>query len=412
MKKIMVIIIIAGILLGSVFYIVQTRTDKEKEVRGYQVTKSNYQEIVSGIGYVVYDKEIVVRSEVGGMMKQMTKSVSDRANKDEVLFYVDDKEAKDQYDRLEAKVQLAQANLDDYKSNYSQTYKQAIGQRDLYDEEKEKTELEIQQLSRTVDKTKKLVEAGISPQNDLDTLLDKESVLEQSLETIEAKKQASSLPVYADSGLKVALANAKQEVLQQESELAKYTTLSPVDGLVIESYVEDGELIQPGQDIMKIASDKKKYILVDIDEKYTMQLHKNDPVKIIDSSDTNHSVEGKIEELSPVVDLETGTIQVKIQILDKLDLFIKNMSVQVDFTMVDFNNVTVVPGQYLLAEEELYVLLQDESGKVVKKKVNAYNQNMPNVYITEGLTPDDVLLNPQEVSEGERVQVISGEADR
>ena len=369
------------------------------------MSESKYEEIISAIGYVEYDKEMTIRSEVGGIIKSMVYEESDRVNKGDVILTIDDTDARLIYDSLQLSVTLTEARLKDYKVNYNNAYSNVANQQDVYNQEKEALMVALRQLDDDINQTTTLVKKGVKSQTELDKLLDQKDSLKESLKTISVRQEASVLPSYTDEELNAAINAAKNNLLQQEKTLKKYTLTVPLSGIVLNSYVKEGELIKPNQDVIKVASDERKFVVVEIDEQYLNNIKIGDKAYLTSNQSSHEKVLGEVVKIAPIVKLETGTIEIKIEILDHKELFLQNMTVRVDLPAISFEKAIIIPGDYIVEDNGLFVFMKNDSDLVVRKEIEVYNKNLPKVYVLSGLNLGDIILNPYNLSEGDKVQV-------
>jgi multidrug efflux pump subunit AcrA (membrane-fusion protein) len=404
-KKIFIIIGIVVLGLGGV-YGMTLANNSSNEVLGMVVEEMAYEEIISAIGYVDYETEVIIKSEVGGVIQNIEKDVSDYVEINDELLYIDDSAGQLTYEDLENTLALSEARLSDYIITYNNTYTSTLNQDKVYDQEIVATKLSISQLDEEISKMTVLVETGINAESDLESLLNQQAILNESLESIYVKQDAVVLPPYAVNELETAILIAKTNLEQQTIELEKYKVTASLKGLIIDRYVEEGELIQSGQELFKIASDNQKYVVVDIDEKYFNSLKIGDEVNLMMPQDLSNEMKGTIAEFSPQIDIETGTIEVKVEILEQKEAFIQNMSVRVDFSAVSFDEAIVIPDEYLVSNDGTSVYMINNENVVVEKEISVYNQNLPNVYVIEGLEKGDVILMPEDLKVGEEVEVV------
>jgi HlyD family secretion protein len=400
MKKRIIVFLLIIISIGAAAYFIKAKNDAPILAEGITVEEGKYEEVISGIGYVEYEKEVVVRSEVGGKILTMPKTVSDRVEENELLMSIDDQDARLLYDDLAIAVELSKARLSDYKSAYYTSSSNVTKQEDIIVSEIEGLNLSLAQLENDIVNKTLLVNEGIVPQEELSILLENKDTLLQSIETLKVRQSAITKPSYTDKELSTAIEVAEKNRLQQEEALNKYQVISPIKGLIIESYAKEGELIQIGQDIMKIAADDKKYVIVDIDEKYLGDLKAGNEASLVLEQYPQEVIKGVINKTAPLINKETGTIEVKVEVLDKKDYFLQNMTVRVDFSTVSFDNAILIPGSYLVDEEELKVFILNQDQIVEERKVMVYNQNVASVYVTSGLNQGDIVLNPKDLEAG------------
>lgn len=94
--------------------------------------------------------------------------------------------------------------------------------------------------------------------------------------------------------------------------------------------------------------------------------------------------------------------------MEAKDRFLKNMTVRVDLEAVTFEDALILSGDYLSGDQEPVVLMENE-GRVVERKVEVYNRNLAYVMITEGLSVGDYVLNPEGLVAGMEVILEVGE---
>jgi multidrug efflux pump subunit AcrA (membrane-fusion protein) len=168
--------------------------------------------------------------------------------------------------------------------------------------------------------------------------------------------------------------------------------------LVVEVTNSQGEYAQMGQTLLKVVSDKKKFVEVDVDEKYYTTINKGNQVRLI-TEDASSSVKGIVSFIAPSVNQENGTVSITVEIIESLDMFIENMTVQVDFVTTSIDDAIVISGQYLENDQELYVYTYLGNGQVEKRAVEVFNQNSSQIYITKGLEGNEELVLPEEVED-------------
>ncbi|MCF8020451.1 MAG: efflux RND transporter periplasmic adaptor subunit [Vallitaleaceae bacterium] len=371
-------------------------------VNTYTVLEGPYEEVVSAIGYVDYEKEVIVSTQVGGIIREVAHDAGDRVDREALLITIDDNEARSIYEDLQTSLRLAQARLNDYQSIYGNNRNNTALQKDVLVKESANLELSMSQLMDRIEETKILVDEGISPRSELEDLIEQQAQLAQSMKTTEARQKAIANPSYSASELAASVDAAKDSLQRQEEDLEKYIIESPIAGVLLESYVKEGELVGPGQNIMKIASDTRKFVVVAMDERYLSNITLDQEATLVTDQ---YRVKGRIEEIAPAINRETGTVDIKVEILENLEAFLQNMTLRVDLATVTFDNALVIPGQYLVEEDGLKVYVQNEDKQAIAIDVEVYNKNLPTVYVTSGLEKGMTILDPEGLEEGMTVEL-------
>ncbi|MDF1617453.1 efflux RND transporter periplasmic adaptor subunit [Petrocella sp. FN5] len=402
MKKKTIIASVVVLLILVSAYSLWANNNRPPVARTYTVLEGPYEEVVSALGYVDYEKEVIVSTQVGGIIREVAKKAGERVEIENRLISIDDNDAKNVYDNLQTSLKLAQARLADYQSGYGNNRNSVALQREVLGKERAGIELSMAQLMDQINQTEILVDEGISPRLELDKLLEQQALLDQSMKTVEARQRALADPSYTASELAASIEAAKDSIRRQEEDLEKYNIKAPISGIILETYVKEGELVGPGQNIMKIASDSRKFVVVALDERYLSSISVDQEALLV--SDQLRA-KGRIHEIAPSINRETGTVDIKVEILDNLEAFLQNMTIRVDLATVTFENALTIPGNYLVENGGLGVYIQNEAKQVEAVDIEVYNKNLPTVYVTNGLKKGMMILEPEGLEEGMAVEL-------
>ncbi|MFD1199295.1 efflux RND transporter periplasmic adaptor subunit [Brucella gallinifaecis] len=137
-------------------------------------------------------------------------------------------------------------------------------------------------------------------------------LLEQGFTTRSQFDQAQQVLRTAESMLE----NAQSQLGNARDELS-YTQLhAPVSGVVTARNIETGQVVQAAQTAFSIAEDGPRDAIFDVQETLVNHARIGMDVTLALLSDDTVQAEGKIREISPVVDARTGTVRVKVGIAD------------------------------------------------------------------------------------------------
>ncbi|MCO6389338.1 efflux RND transporter periplasmic adaptor subunit [Aliihoeflea sp. 40Bstr573] len=96
--------------------------------------------------------------------------------------------------------------------------------------------------------------------------------------------------------------------------LANTTLSSPVDGLITARHAEAGEVVQPAQPVFTVAEDGIRDAVFDVYEAGLLTLDEDTGIELRVMFNGEHGFAGHVREISPSIDLRTGTILVKVAI--------------------------------------------------------------------------------------------------
>lgn len=106
-----------------------------------------------------------------------------------------------------------------------------------------------------------------------------------------------------------ALENARDEL--------SYTELRATSaGIVTSRDIEVGQVVQAAQPVFSLAQDGGRDVVLDVQETLVSHGPPGTRVTLTLFSDPSVKAEGRVREVSPVVDARTGTVRVKVEIVD------------------------------------------------------------------------------------------------
>lgn len=403
-KKITIIVGGVGILMLSIIFLLNN--NKSVDAIGYEIVNTAYKDVISSVGIVEYDKQIQIKAEVSGTLLEVYKDVGDKILTGEQVAKIDNSEALITYEEIKINSALSKARYEDYMNSYYKNEESISDQKSLQVNEIASINLEQSQLNMKIVETKILVDEGILPLNDLSDLNEQMSMIKLKIESANTKLKSLRSPVLAVQEFKTSINAAFESIAKQELELNKYLINAPISGIIVEQLVEAGTFIQAGEVILEIASDSEKYAVVEIDEKYISKVSLGKEVQILIEAYPDEIVKGIVEIISPEVDKDSGTIRLKVRIIEKKELFLKNMAVKIEFVSEVYNNAIVIPGEYLINGENSSVFIKDDNGIAIKKEIVIYNKNASNIMVLEGLSAGDLIINPNNLEEGIKVKVV------
>jgi HlyD family secretion protein len=185
---------------------------------------------------------------------------------------------------------LAQKNVIRAKSN------NILSQIKIHEEEKKN-------LIREKKRLESLVKDNAATQKQLDDINGKLNVLEL---TIESVKQQNSIIL---SELEV----LKSELKQIDNQISKCKIINPVSGTVIERFIEQNEIVNPGYPIYKITNLREMELKVYIDGSQLAGIKVGDTVTVaIDTGKkVTQEINGTVSWISSEVEFTPKTIQTK-----------------------------------------------------------------------------------------------------
>lgn len=233
--------------------------------------------------------EVIVSSEAAGKILELSVEEGQQLQESQRVGYIDSTQLYLQKMSLLRNVQGVRA------------------QRPNIDTQTAAIEEQIQTLQRERTRTENLIKANAANRKQLDDINSQIDVLQKQLSAQTSSLQKSSANISAQSSA------MDIQVAQLEDRLEKCKIVSPITGVVLNKYVEQGELANMGTPLFKIADINNMYLRAYVTNDQLAGLKLNDRVKVmVDAGDGNmKSYDGTISWISDKSEFTPKTIQTK-----------------------------------------------------------------------------------------------------
>ena len=333
-KLLALLVLLTGAMARSEECAVQTR----------EVVRAVY-----GSGYVRSDLYLSVRSSVSGYVRKVFVDRGDRVKKGQTLALIDSGGLRERIGAIEKKIKLLQDRLKK-DSDFMKSLEHGIS---IKRENLDKAERRYRRRLR-------LYERGVIPK--------------------EALEEAERLYRLAKEDLRIAELSLRDRIRELETELSylekerdslrrelsNYTIRSPIDGIVLKRFVEEGDYVNPmsrENTLLSLGSLKKKVVLM-VDEEFAPLVRKGQKVYITTDAVPGRVFEGTVERFD--LESEPSRRVVEVEVAVDLPESVPVNSVVEGNIVVSRLKTTVVP--LGAVKDGFAVLLVD--GERRKVKVN------------------------------------------
>lgn len=134
----------------------------------------------------------------------------------------------------------------------------------------------------------------------------------------------------------------------------KYTTIkSPIDGVVTNRYIDNGYNVEEDQIVFKIADFDPILAIIYVPEKDLNKIEQGQKARIVSEFSPDIELVGSVKIISPVVDPESGTVKVTIEISGLTrGVLMPGMFVSVHIVVGLHQEALVIPKNTLILEAE------------------------------------------------------------
>ncbi|MDF9407721.1 efflux RND transporter periplasmic adaptor subunit [Pelotomaculum isophthalicicum JI] len=330
------------------------------------VSRTDINKIYDASGQIKASAEATIAPKVTGRVAGVNVKLGDRVEKGQVLFRIEDKEARNQLIQSQADLGIAQVSYDtavqalkDAQSNYN--------------------------------RTNTLYESGAVSKNDLEQATTKLVNAKLSLE--QARQQIDKLQV---------------TISTTQDNLNDYTVTAPLGGLIGAIKVETGEMVSSQTDAAVIVSIDTVKVEASVPESVVNAIKTGGKVPVaIDS--LHKSVEGTVTAIAPKADSTTMGYPVEIAVANPAGEIKPGMTVKINLSTGTLQNVITIPVDAVIEKGGQHVVYVVENNQAKEIYVETGVSNESQAEITKGLEEGQIVVvqGNRLLSDGQKVKVIT-----
>lgn len=217
----------------------------------------------------------------------------------------------------------------------------------------------------------------------------------------------------AHDRIRYTLAAAEAALAQAELQLRHATVRAPITGTVTARHVKLGNLIERHQPVLHIARFTPLLAVVHVPERDLRRLAPGQPAELALDAWPERSFSGRVQRVSPVVDPETGTARVTIEVDAGQPELRPGMFARVRVIHDRREQATLIPGEALLTEDGRdAVFVVTGEGLAERRPVRVGYREDGRVEILDGLSPGERVVTTGQTAlrDAARVEVVGAAA--
>ena len=363
------------------------------------VVQRDFIQTIVATGHVETPHRISIGSQIVGVVKNIPVSEGQIVQAGQVLIELDDAEWRAAAQQADMLVLQAQARLRQVREVQAPVAAQSLVQAEINVSYAEK------QWHRNVD----LFTKSFISQVALDEAKKNVDLTQAQLQT--AKKQVQTThPTGSDyqiaaTALSQAEANSKVAYSRRQHTIIK----TPIAGTLISRDVETGDVVQAGKALMTLSPSGATQLVVQIDEKNLPLLVLGQLARASADAYPTLNFSAAISYINPSVDLQRGSVEIKLNVPEPPAYLRQDMTVSVDIQVATRLRALLVPTDTIhdVKGRQPWVL-KVADGKARKQVLRVGLQSAGMSEVLSGLSINDrVLTFTNEVNEGDRIRPIS-----
>ncbi|MCD4731891.1 MAG: efflux RND transporter periplasmic adaptor subunit [Bacteroidales bacterium] len=244
------------------------------------------------------------------------------------------------------------------------------------------------------------------------TLKEVETSLELAITVYEKQKQlwekniGSELDYLQAKNNKESL-ESRLETLQAQIDMAMVK--APIDGIVDEVFVKDGELAIPGMQMIQLVNLNNLYVNADVSEAYITKVKKGEMVVLEFPSYPDINMNVPVHRIGNVVKSANRTFKVQLKIKNENDQIKPNVLARIKINDYTTENALLVSS--LIVKQDLkgsYVFVANADNTAKKAYIETGMSYMDLTMVTTGLSVGDrvIVKGYNQVSNGSKLEIV------
>jgi HlyD family secretion protein len=349
-----VVIVVAG---GGTYLYTNDRSGKpaEKGIRykEFTVERGDFQTVVSASGVVKPIDRVEIKSKASGRIDDIPVEEGNFVNKGELICRLDQTDVQAEVDQAKADLEIAEA--------------------------------ELKQAQNSFERQQKLYDKG---------LISEEAYDQAALALAQAKGK---------------MVRARVALDQANTRLSETVVRAPIDGVILQKYVEEGQIISSGisnvgggSPIADIASMKNVHVEAGIDEIDVGKIHIGQTAEIVAEAYPRIVFRGEIIRIAPEAKIEQNVtlFDVIIEVENRDGKLKSGMNATAEITIAKQENAILVPTMALIMTEgqqggpHMRRTFLKKGNEFVPHRIRIGMFNFKEAVVLDGLVEGDIVGVP------------------
>jgi RND family efflux transporter MFP subunit len=322
-------------------------------------------------------QEVSLRSQVEGRLLELEVDVGDRVKKGQILAKLDDSLLAAEVNEAQAELVARESELARARAEVNNAYQHL-----------ERAKIELKQAENDAKRANSLLEEGAISRQSAELSQTNAQVARQTV--LSAQKQIK----IEQQAVAVALGRigVQKAVIAQEKQRQAYSSLiAPINGIAIEKSNEPGDLINPGEDVLKIGDFSKVKVIVPVSDLDLAKIKIGQSATVKIDGFPQQDFTGLVTRISPLANRDTLKIDIEVTISNPEEKIGRSLLARVTFQTNKQNKIIIPESAINQKDNKTTVFIvknnqQNEQKFVEEREVILGNQALGKVEIISGLT--------------------------
>ncbi len=342
------------------------------------------------------DDEIRILAEAAGRTTQVAVEEGDRVEQHHILAQLDDREAQLRVER--AKVQLAEA-----KTAFTSLVRLDQQEAELSLRGARVAAVEARENYR---RAENMAKAGLISQEELEAKQTQRETAEVALQKEEVRLQYKTI-----DDARYRYERAQIELKEAELQLQFTTVKAPIAGVVSERQVARGQFVQKNQHLFTVVDPQRLLARTFLPEKFSSQVTLGQDAYVETEALQAERFAARVKLISPVVEAESGTFKVTVELLNPPPTLKPGMFATVLITVAERDQTLVIPKRALTLDSSRPTVYRLEKGRARRVPLKIGLSDNDRIEVLSGLTEGDqiIVVGQEKLLDEMRVKVVGNE---
>jgi membrane fusion protein (multidrug efflux system) len=178
-------------------------------------------------------------------------------------------------------------------------------------------------------------------------------------------------------------------IKSDEYRLTKYFQVAPFNGSIVEAYIDQGAIVNPGSPVIQIIRDDELEIEIPLAVKYMQKIKIGSSVTLIENE---NEFMGEVVRVGNFINANTQSVPVYVKPINKLPLYY-GMYVKAKLELNALELVCKIPRTAIFGENKIYTVNMDST--IHSTKINIRSSDERNYYVDN--LKDSIIYLPQPI---------------
>ena len=185
--------------------------------------------------------------------------------------------------------------------------------------------------------------------------------------------------------------NASYELSKLELTFA--TVVAPIDGVISKRLIKVGNMVNTNETVYQITDFDPLHAVVYVPEKELNKIRLNQIARVQVDARSDGVFEGFVKRISPIVDANSGTFKVTIEVNDDQGLLKPGMFGRLVIIYDERTDTVLVDKKAIIAEDKATWVFVAKDGRAEKRFIKTGYVNDSHMEVLDGLVDGDIVVN-------------------